>query len=59
VAPACGAVAWGCRARQATQKFLSLVVRQWRAGVVRQGSGRPPGSEPRGLGVIGHGTVQA
>jgi len=53
----CGGV--GCRARQATQKFLSLVVRQWRAGVVRQGSGRPPGSEPRGLGVIGHGTVQA
>lgn len=50
---------WRGRARQAIQKFLSLVVRQWRGGVVRQGSFRPPGSEPRGLGVIGYGTGQA
>ena len=47
------------RARQAIPKFLSPVVRQWRGGVVRQGSVRPPGSEPRGLSVIGHGSVRA
>ena len=35
-----------CRARQATQKFLSLVVRQWRGGVVARKCQGPQAVSP-------------